>query len=217
VGADSTLAKVLERISDPMAGATTGASGALAGTMAASLIASVCGGALESCTSEKAQDDLRSIRDRCLSLRRDLLALVEHGERAASAVAAARRAALSSGGVRPATAGQAERGERERLKALLFASEVPLRTAESCHALLNLSLKALGRAGVKAIPEIGTGAALAFSGVVGGIVTSRSYLAGIPENSGIGAAATRKRAERIFREAESLRTQIIDRVRQHLP
>jgi hypothetical protein len=53
--------------------------------------------------------------------------------------------------------------------------------------------------------------------VVGGIVTARTYLAGIPEGSGIGAAAARKRAERIFREAESLRTQIIDRVRVHLP
>jgi hypothetical protein len=52
---------------------------------------------------------------------------------------------------------------------------------------------------------------------VGGIVTARTYLAGIPPGAGIGAAVTRKRAERILRESESLRTQIIDHVRQHLP
>ena len=192
--------RYLEWISAPGAGSPTGTSGAMAGTLAASLIASVCSQALEDNRSGKAEEELRRIQDKALSLRRDLLALVEHGAQAAGAVAASRRAEPAG-----------------RLKALLFASEVPLRTAESCHALLNLSLKCLGRVGVKAIAEIGTAAALAFAGVVGGIVTARTYLAGIPPDSGIGAEPTRKRAERIFREAEALRTQIIDRVRQHLP
>jgi len=204
--------KYLDWISAPGAGAPTGTSAAMAGTLAASLIASVCSQALEDSRSPKVEEELRMILDRAMSLRRDLLALVEHGAQAASAVAASRpRAAAATQG------GPGPRMSAERLKALLFASEVPLRTAESCLALLNLAMKCLGRVGVKAISEIGTGSALAFAGVVGGIVTARGYLAGIPADSGIGAEPTRRRAERIFREAEALRTQIIDRVRQHLP
>ena len=149
---------------------------------------------------------MRKIGGQALSLRRDLLALVEHESRAARAVEISKNAS-----------GAADHDEQRRLRALLFASEVPLRTAESCHALLTLSLRALGRAGIKAIAEIGTGAALAFAGVVGGTVTARKVLSGIPAGKGIGAAAARKRAERILRESEAIRTQVIDRVRQHLP
>lgn len=196
----------LEWVSKPGAGAPTGTSGAMAGALAASLIASVCVQAIDECKSDKAEEDLLRIRDRSLSLRRDLLALVDLGAQAASAVAESHKAAR-----------QGRSADEGRVRALLFASEVPLRTAESCHALLNLSLRALGRAGVRAIAEIGTGSALAFAGVVGGIVTARTYLAGIPSGSGNGVDGTRKRAERIFREAEALRTQVIDRVRQHLP
>jgi len=206
MGKDQSLqecAGCLDQIFAPGAAAPVASSGALAGTLAATLLASACGTALQDCKNEKAEDDLRRIQERAVSLRRDLLALVERGAEAAEAVAISRRASRTD--------------DRERLRALLFASEVPLRIAESCHALLNLALRALGRAGIKAIAEVGTGSALAFSGVVGGIVTSRAYLAGIPSGSGIGATVTRKRAERILREAEALRTQITDRVRQHLP
>ncbi len=190
-------------LSDPQAGPPTGAAGALAGTMGAALIAGVCTENLDSCRSEKAEEELLKVRDKALSLRRDLIALVEHGAQAAARVAAVRHA-------------DKRLSDQERIQALLFAAEVPLRTAESCHALLNLSLRALGRTGIKALPELGTGTALAFAGVVGGIVTARSFLAGI-EADICGAENTRKRAERIFREAEALRTQVIDRVRQHLP
>ncbi len=206
---DPSQRDLAERMSDPLQGHPTGASGALAGAIAAALIAHVCGSAIDQCRSDKAGEELAKIRDRSLSLRRDLLALVEHTGRAAAAVAAAGRAS------RLEDVGGA--AETERLRALLFASEVPLRTAESCHALLTLAVRALGRVGVKAIAELGTGAALAFAGVVGGIVAARTHLAGIPAGTGIGAEAARRRAERIFREAEAIRTQIIDRVRQHLP
>jgi formiminotetrahydrofolate cyclodeaminase len=199
-------AEELETVFAPDGTVPPGSAGALAGSFAASILSTACGDALSERKNDRTADELRGIQAKALSLRRDLLALVEHGARAAQEVAAAQGAS-----------GVAGRPQAERLRALLFASEVPLRIAESCLVLLNLSLRALGRIGLKAIAEIGTAAALAFSGVVGGIVTARTYLAGVPQGAGIGAAATRKRAERIFREAESIRTQIIDRVRQHLP
>jgi len=179
---------------------------AAAGAMAGWLVAHVCHENLEHCGSAKAEDELRAIRDRALSLRRDLLALVDRLDDAARAVADAQRSSRLPGDL----AG-------ERLRALLFASEVPLRCAESCHALLNLAMKALGKVGVRGIADIGTATALAFAGVVGGSVTARAYLAGFPAGHGMDVTITRKRAERIFREAEAVRTQITDRVRQHLP
>lgn len=179
---------------------------AAAGAMAGWLVAHVCHENLDHCGSGKAEDELRTIRDRALSLRRDLLALVDRLDDAARAVADAQRASHLPGEM-----------AAERLRALLFASEVPLRSAESCHALLNLAMRALGKVGVRGIAEIGTATALAFAGVVGGSVTARAYLAGIPAGQGIDVTTTRKRAERIFREAEAVRTQITDRVRQHLP
>src|SRR5678815_5988906 len=76
--------RYLDWISSPEAGASTGSSGAMAGALAASMIASVCLQALDDCKSEKAEDELRLMHDKALSLRRDLLALVEHGAQAAS-------------------------------------------------------------------------------------------------------------------------------------
>lgn len=209
---DITLSQLVARLSDPNGTLSIGASAALAGSIAAAMLAEVCGDAMESSRSDKAAEELSRIRDRARSLRRDLLALVDHGAHAEQAVETIRRAQV---GVTPGAASGA--ADAHRLRALLFASEVPLRTAESCHALLNLALKTLGRAGIRSISQVGTSAALAFSGVVGGILAARTFLAGIPSGSGIGAEATRRRAERIFREAEAIRTQIIDRVRQHLP
>ncbi len=182
------------------------ASAAMAGSLAASLLAMLTADHIELAASEKAEDELRAIRDRCLSLRRDLVAMVARLDESAAAVTRSQ----------VPTRLPSQHAD-DRLRALLFASEVPLRLAESCHALLNLAMKTLGKTGVRGIGEVGTAAALAFAGVVGGIVTARGYLAGIPAGSGMGVGTTRKRAERIFREAEALRTQITDRVRQHLP
>ncbi len=204
---DTTLfRRFTEQISAQASETSTGSSGALAGAMAASLLARVCNASLGACPSQKAQEGLLEIRDRALSLRRDLLALVDRESQAARAVKDAQCAS-----------GAPSHDEQKRLRAMLFASEVPLRTAESCNALLNMSLRALGRAGIKSIAEIGTAAALASAGVVGGAVAARTALSAIPSGRGIGAAAARKRAERILREAEALRSQVIDRVRQHLP
>jgi formiminotetrahydrofolate cyclodeaminase len=197
---------VLSLLAGGNSGSPAATAAACAGAMAAELIAQLCYEQLDHAAAGKPEDDLRAIRARALSLRRDLLAVVERLDDAARAVAEAQRP----------TRLPAQMAD-ERLRALLFAAEVPLRAAESCHALLNLSLLTLGKVGVRGIGEIGTATALAFAGVVGGVVTARAYLSGIASGRGMGVGVTRKRAERIFREGEAVRTQITDRVRQHLP
>ena len=156
---------------------------------------------MERSHSVKAQDELRSMRDRSLSVRRDLFALVGQSR-------GAREALLSS---------NAEPSETPFLHARLFAAEVPLRTAGACHLLLDFALRALTRAGVKSVEEIGTAAALAHAGVLGGVLAARTALAPVPDETLAGVASARKRAEQILRDAEALRSQIIDRVRRHIP
>lgn len=202
----STPAEALERLALLERDVPAGAAGALAGALGASILSNASLGALDDRMSARTREELHSISDKALSLRRDLLMLLEQGVNADYKVAALLN--------RSGSPGQADTG---RLRALLFASEVPLRTAQSCHVLLTLSERALDRIGVKSIPEIATTSSLAFAGVAAGVVMARTWLAGIPEGSGAGADATRKRAERILTEAESVRTVIAERVRRHLP
>lgn len=190
----------LNRLTSRDTAVPKGSAAAMSGSMAASVARSLCEIGLSHATGEKALDELRTLRRKTLSMQRDLIALIETDVEASRRVAAVRNPQTEAG-----------------LKALLFAAEVPLRTAETCQALLTLTLRALGRVGIKGIAEVGTATALAYGGVIGGVLTARSWLAAIPANSGTGADAARKRAESIMREAEALRTQIIERVRHHLP
>ena len=202
----STPIDLLESGALPECEMPAGAAGALAGALAASILSTACRAALDDRVCPRTEEELRSISDRALSLRRDLLTLLEQGVSADRKVAAAL--------ARPGSDAFADPG---RIRALLFASEVPLKTAQSCHVLLSLSERALDRIGMVSIPEIGTASALAFAGVTAGVVVARAWLAGIPGGSGTGAAAARKRAETILTEAEATRAVLTDRVRRHLP
>lgn len=186
---------------DPEEHLPSGAAAAVAGSMAAWLLAEACEAGIERSHSAKAQDELRSMRDRALSVRRDLFALVGQSR-------GAREALLCS---------NAEPSEAPFLHARLFAAEVPLRTAGACHLLLDFALRALSLAGVKSVEEIGTAAALAHAGVLGGVLAARAALAPVSDETLAGVASARKRAEQILRDAEALRSQIIDRVRRHIP
>ena len=201
---DRTIDDLLTRLTVAGARTSTGACAAVVGSIVASILDDVFTARLEGSQAEKIEDELRDLRRQTRTLRRDLTALVEQASIAEESVANSAAGSTDD-----------EESRLSRVKALMFAAEVPLRAAASCHALLGLSLRALKLAGVKAITQIGSSAALAYSGVVSGAVTARAYLAGIPEGTGVDGA--RKRAELILRDSEALRSQIIDRVRQHLP
>lgn len=180
-----------------------GAAAAVSGSMAAWLLAEACQAGMVRSQSAKAVDELRSMRDRALSVRRDLIALVGQSR-------GAREALLSSTAETPESSAPL-------LHARLFAAEVPLRTAGACHLLLDFALRALSRAGVKSVEEIGTATALAHAGVLGGVLAARAALAPVADETLAGVASARKRAEQMLRDAEALRSQIIDRVRRHIP
>lgn len=188
---------------DPDVSLPAGAAAAVAGSMAAYLLAEACKAGLDRAQSVKAQDELRAIRERTFSVRRDLIVLVDQCR-------GAREALLSSSAAH-------ERTETPLLHARLFAAEVPLRAAGACHLLLDFALRALSRTGVRSVEEIGTAAALAHAGVLGGVLAARGALAAVPDETLPGVTSARKRAEQMLRDAEALRTQIIDKVRRHIP
>lgn len=174
--------------------------------MAAGMIASACRSAGERCENSKGRSELSRLRDRARSLRSHLMGLAEQGGGTQPAPVSPR--------VSPHAGRKADRVESVRSRVL--ASEVPLTTAAVCLAVLHVSLDALDRAGIGGIAEIGSAGALAYSGVVGGVLAARTLLAGIDDDAG-DAAACRVRAEQMLREAEPARTRITDRVARHLP
>ena len=180
-----------------------GAAAAVSGSMAAWLLAEACQAGMARSQSPKGVDELRSMRDRALAIRRDLVALIGQSRGAREALLASRAEVPDSSG--------------PLLHARLFAAEVPLRTAGACHLLLDFALRALSRVGVKSVEEIGTAAALAHAGVLGGVLAARAALAPVADETLGGVSAARKRAEQMLRDAEALRSQIIDRVRRHIP
>jgi len=194
----------LDRLTGTDTVVPAGSAAAMSGAMAASIAVSICDEGLERTRSPRVAADLRDIRRKAMSMKRDLLALIDRDATASLAIA----------GMRPP---EPDEPDARRIRALLFAAEVPLRTAQTCAVLMALTLSALTRVGLKCVAPAGTAAALAYSGAIGGVLAARSQLAAIPEGSGTGAGAARKRAEICLREAEALRTQVIDRVRQHLP
>lgn len=183
-----------------------GHAGALAGIIAASILSKLCLDALDEHKAGRAEDELLAIGHKAASLQRDLLMLRRH-----EASANQRMAALETG------AGPAAPVDPGRLRALLFAVEVPMRVAQTCHVLLTLSERALDLIGMKSIPEVATACELACAGVMAGVVKARTRLAGIPEGSATGAAAARARADKVLTLAELSRTIILDRALQHLP
>lgn len=188
-----------EQLTDPSRVATLSAA-SLAGTLSASMIARVCEGALDTGASGKAEEGIREIRDKAIRLRRDLVTLIDHSAVVDRLMAQPRSSR-----------------DPERLKDLLFSSEIPYRIAVSCHTLMALSLKLLGRVGLKGIAEIGTASGLAFAAIVGSATVARTALSEIDKEGQSFPSLTREKAERILREADATRAHITERVLKHLP
>lgn len=193
----------LGRATEPISGIF---SASLSGFMATEMIASACQSALEHCRTDKAKEGLVLLRERAFALRRDLNGLAEQDRLATFSRAAHTEDAGTRGHV-PLL---------RHIRTQLFASEVPLTTAATCHAVLDLALCTLDRTGIKGIAKIGSAAALAFSGVVGGVLVARSLVVDVEEESDI-VSEIRERADRILREAEQLRARVMDRVARFLP
>jgi methenyltetrahydrofolate cyclohydrolase len=198
---DLKLSEFLDRLAAGVPTPGGGSASALAGALAASLGGMVCDLTVGKPKYEAVRPEMEKARDALGGLRRDLQALVDRDAEAFDEVAKALRLPKES---------PAEKAARQTAlgKATQFATEIPVKTAESCLAVLQQLETVAGKGNLNAISDAGVAARLAGAGVAGAALNVRINLAGLPDPD--LAAKLEERIQRI--EAESER--ILDRTRE---
>ena len=165
-----------------------GSASALAGALAASLGAMVCDLTVGKPKYESARADLEKDREALQGLRKDLLTLVDRDAEAYDQVAAAMKLPKGT---------PEEKAKRQEAlgRASLFATEIPLKTAESSLAVLKHLKEVAEKGSTSALSDVGVAAHLAHTGLAGAALNIRINLPGIPD---------RERAERIAERTSSL-------------
>ncbi|HEU4400497.1 MAG TPA: cyclodeaminase/cyclohydrolase family protein [Candidatus Polarisedimenticolia bacterium] len=194
----------LEEFSEKLAAATPtpggGSAAALAGGLSASLVLMVCDLTLGRETYKAHEQAVRTIRQRALGLRKDLLALVDKDAQAYDEVIRALKLPKAS---------EAETVERSRAlsRANLFATETPMATAEACAVLMGLAIELARRGNANAVSDAGSAALLAYAGVRAGVMNVRINLKGIKDEE--QATKARDRVRRLEVDAERLREEAL--------
>jgi formiminotetrahydrofolate cyclodeaminase len=194
----------LEAFTDNLAQAAPtpggGSAAALAGALAAALVQMVCDLTIGREQYRAHDAVLKEIRRKAEVLRRDLLALVDRDAQAYDAVVAALR--LPKG---------TEEERRIRSEALsranLFATEIPMATADACAALLALAVEIASKGNVNAASDAGTGALLAYGGLRSAIMNIRTNLKGIKDEDRV--RKIRDRVRHLEMDAEKHREETL--------
>jgi methenyltetrahydrofolate cyclohydrolase len=153
-----------------------GSASALAGCLAASLGAMVCELTLGKSKYEAVRSDMERARDALAGMRKDLLALVDRDSDAYDEVARALK--LPKESPEEKSARQAALG-----KANQFATEIPVKTAETCLAVLQQLKITAEKGNANAVSDAGVAAHLAHTGLAGAALNVRINLPGIPERA----------------------------------
>jgi formiminotetrahydrofolate cyclodeaminase len=178
-----------------------GSAAALAGGLAAALVQMVCDLTIGKEAYRSHDAALRVMRDRAVSLRRELLELVDRDAHAYDQVVEARR--------KPRTT-DAEKAARQDAiaRAILIATEVPLLTAEACAGILTLGVELAAKGNRNAASDVGTAAVLAQAGLTGALMNVRSNLSGLADQE--RAVAISERVQNLETESLNLRTRCIE-------
>lgn len=184
--------------SEPTPGGGSGA--AAAGALGASLLAMVAGRTLEREESAPVEREVRDLRDRALSLQKKLLELVDQDTQAYNEVVAALRL--------PKRSDEEKARRREALqKAYLFASEVPLTTAEACVAVLAGAGSLALRSHRSLASDLATGVLLAHAGTLGAVMNIEANLPFVKDARVAGRL--RERSAPLRGRADSLRDDVL--------
>ena len=175
-----------------------GSVAALAGTLAAALGGMVCELTLGKPKYEAVQADMEKARDALASLRRDLQVLVDRDSEAYDEVSKALK--LPKGTPEEKATRQQALG-----RASQFATEIPVKTAETCLAVLEQVRRVAEAGNSNAASDAGVAAHLAHAGVAGAVLNVRTNLPGIPNKD--FAQRMETRMARIETEADRLLTE----------
>jgi formiminotetrahydrofolate cyclodeaminase len=196
--------KVSEFIDRLSAGTPTpggGSAAALAGTVAAALGGMVCELTLGKEKYEGVRPEMEKARSALAGLRKDLLALVDRDAEAYDEVSKALKL--------PKQTPEEKESRRVALsKASQFATEIPVKTAESCLAVLQHVKVVAEKGNPNAASDAGVAAHLAHCGVAGAILNVRTNLSGIPDKELAGRIESRvakmeQEAARTLSEAQA--------------
>jgi formiminotetrahydrofolate cyclodeaminase len=172
-----------------------GSASALAGCLAASLGAMVCDLTLGKPKYESVRAEMERARAALSGLRKDLLALVDRDAEAYDEVARAMKL--------PRETDEQKQARQEALgKASQFATEIPVKTAESCLAVLEQIGVVAEKGNSNAVSDAGVAAHLAHAGLAGAALNVRINLPGIPDRG--RAAQIEQRLERLESDAKEL-------------
>ena len=179
-----------------------GSAAALAGTLAAALGGMVCELTLGKAKYEAVQGEMEKARDTLSSLRRDLQALVDRDSEAYDEVSKAMK--LPKGTPEEKASRQQALG-----RASQFATEIPVKTAETCLAVLEQVRRVAESGNSNAASDAGVAAHLAHTGVAGAVLNVRTNLPGIPnkefaERMEIRMARIEKESDRLLAEARTV-------------
>ena len=172
-----------------------GSASALAGCLAASLGAMVCDLTLGKQKYESVRPEMERAREALSGLRKDLLALVDRDAEAYDEVARALKL--------PRETPEQKQARQEALgKASQFATEIPVKTAESCLAVLEQILIVAEKGNSNAVSDAGVAAHLAHTGLAGAALNVRINLPGIADRA--RSAQIEQRVERLESDARQL-------------
>lgn len=179
---DLDIKEFLERLAagEPTPGG--GSASALAGGLAAALGEMVCNLTIPKPKYEAVRGDMETALSSFRLLRRDLLGLVDRDSEAYDQVSQALK--LPRGTPEEKAARKLALGRASR-----FATEVPLKTAGSCLAVLEALVKVAEHGNVNAISDVGVAAHLAHTGLTGAVLNVRINLSGIPDRKEAEALA----------------------------
>jgi methenyltetrahydrofolate cyclohydrolase len=172
-----------------------GSASALAGCLAASLGSMVCELTLGKSKYEAVRPDMERARDALAGMRKDLLALVDRDADAYDEVSRAMKL--------PRETPEEKTARQEAIgRATQFATEIPVKTAETCLAVLEQVRIVAEKGNPNAVSDAGVAAHLARTGLEGAALNVRINLPGIPEKDRV--ALIEGRLARLEKEGERL-------------
>src|SRR5262245_31663062 len=178
-----------------------GSAAAMAGTLAAALGGMVCELTLGKPKFESVRPEVEKAKQTLSGLRKDLLALIDRDAEAYDEVSKALKLPKET---------PAEKAARQQSlgKASQFATEIPVKTAETCLAVLEQVKRVAQIGNPNAASDAGVAAHLAHTGVAGAVLNVRINLSGIPDKDLAGRMEARvarleQEAARVLSETQA--------------
>ena len=192
---DLKVSEVVDRLGAGTPTPGGGSAAALAGTLAAALGGMVCELTLGKTKYESVRPEMEKAKLALTGYRKDLLALVDRDSEAYDEVSKALKLPKET---------PAEKAARQQAlgKASQFATEIPVKTAETCLAVMEQVKRVAEIGNANAASDAGVAAHLAHTGVAGAVLNVRINLSGIPDKDLAGRMETR--VARLEQEAARL-------------